>query len=270
MTDRTIQIDAKPDRSDFEVYDITNLANPVLESETEYTILNRDINYLLVGSVPIDADGNLTSDDRDSFFMVNPNGRVSFVHPVFDDTSGSHIAVARYGNDRSRIHFIISEQIVQGGVGDGLDEIFVGDALGGTGESSDPLDVVADGIDAARLADSAVTLEKMASGTAYKALGYDSSGEPAEVQAGELSYFDTTEYDLDTTNHNLTLTHNLGVVPKQVELILVCDTAENGWVVGDQIFYDIISQSHFFGNTQFPKLLWHLSLIHISEPTRPY
>ena len=162
MTDRTIIIDAKPDRSDFEVYDITELANPVLESETEYTILNRDINVLLVAAVPIDADGNLTEDDRDSFFMIRPNGRVTFVHPVFDADSGSHIAVARYGDDRSRIHFIISEQVIEGGGGGGLDEIFVGDAIGGTGEESDPLDVSADGIDTARLADSAVTNAKLA------------------------------------------------------------------------------------------------------------
>ena len=257
MTDRTIVIDAKPDRSDYEIYDVTTLADPDLESETEYTILNRDINPLLVAAVPIDADGNLTEDDRDSFFMIRPNGRVTFVHPVFDADSGSHIAVARYGDDRSRIHFIISEQVIEGGAGGGLDEIFVGSALGGTGEESDPLDVVADGIDSARLADGAVKLEKMAPGTAYKGIGYDSSGNPAEIPAGELEYYDTTEYALDTTVRTLTLTHNLGVVPKQVQIWLICETANNGWDVDDEVFYGDVRQDTFFVGTQAPRMLWH-------------
>lgn len=450
MTDRTIIIDAKPDASDYEVYDITDLADPVLVSKGQYTILNRDINDLLVAAVSIDSSGDLTSNDRDSFLLIRPNGRVTFTHPEFDDTSGSHIAVARVGDDRSRIHFIISENVVEGGGGGGgsASGVIVGGALDGSGTAVDPFDVKTGGIDRNRIADDAVhtdqiatgaitndqlrngsvetaniqadavtnskiaddavdtaqiandavteskinnnavgtnqieadavtnakiansavdtdqladravetgkidndaitqskiadnavgtdqiadnavdtdqiangavdtsqiassavtsgkissgsvttakiandaitnakvvddaidtdqiadsavetaqinddavTLAKMSSGTAGKVVGYDSDGDPTELnRSGELEYFDTTEYDLDTTNHDLTITHNLGVAPKQIDLIMVCATAENGWSVGDQIFHGVASHDNFFGSTQLARILWH-------------
>ena len=98
----------------------------------------------------------------------------------------------------------------------------------------------------------------MASGTAYKALGYDSSGDPTEISAGELSYYDTTEYVINNTTRNFSITHDLGVVPKQVDMMMVCKTAEDGWAVGDEVFYGIVQQANFYyGTAGSPRLVWH-------------
>ena len=200
MTDRTIIIDAKPDASDYEVYDITDLADPVLVSKGQYTILNRDINDLLVAAVPIDSSGDLTSNDRDSFLLIRPNGRVTFTHPEFDDTSGSHIAVARVGDDRSRIHFIISENVVEGGGGGGgsASGVIVGGALDGSGTAVDPFDVKDGGIDSARLADNAVDTEQLATAAVHASIIADGAVETDKIDNAAVTDSKIADDAIDT------------------------------------------------------------------------
>jgi hypothetical protein len=89
-----------------------------------------------------------------------------------------------------------------------------------------------------QIAGGAITSEKIASGTAGKYLGFDGSGDPAELDPPSGGVF-TESYDSGdqtiTSGGSLTLAHGLSSKPKLYKSFLKCATAEYGYSVGDEI-----------------------------------
>jgi hypothetical protein len=118
----------------------------------------------------------------------------------------------------------------------------------------------------AKIADNAVTLAKLASGTDGEIITFDTSGDPTYLAVGTVQTTDTatnfyngeflqtggagaepawkvpilskyyqsenTTITADTTH---SFTHSLSAVPKLVFVVLECTTTDSGYSVGDQI-----------------------------------
>ncbi|WP_085908271.1 hypothetical protein [Kiloniella majae] len=88
-----------------------------------------------------------------------------------------------------------------------------------------------------QIADNAVTLGKLAGGAAGKYLGFDVSGDPAELAPPSGGVF-TESYESPeqtmTAAGSLTLAHGLSVRPKLFKAYYVCETAQHGYAVGDE------------------------------------
>lgn len=123
--------------------------------------------------------------------------------------------------------------------------------------------------------DDAVTLAKMAAGTAGNLITFDASGDPAVVATGTsgqvltsngagaaptfqaipASVFSssyTSSEQTITAAGSLTLAHSLGAQPKLVTAKLVCKTAEAGYSINDEVYIDA-GGMHLVGSTTLPR-----------------
>ena len=99
------------------------------------------------------------------------------------------------------------------------------------------------------ISDDTITLDKLAGGTANKFLGFDGSGDPAEIDSPKLSslsqYIETSEQTI-TLDSIITIAHGLSSTPKKAEVVLRCKSTDSGWAVDDEI--SIGSNAGFFRN----------------------
>lgn len=87
-----------------------------------------------------------------------------------------------------------------------------------------------------KIYDNAVTLAKLAGGTANKYIGYNGSGDPAELGAPVTTEsFVSTPQTLPGGASVISIAHGMTAVPKSLRATLYCSTAEYNWAVGDEI-----------------------------------
>jgi|10_taG_2_1085330.scaffolds.fasta_scaffold00808_5 hypothetical protein len=89
----------------------------------------------------------------------------------------------------------------------------------------------------AKIADNAVTLAKLNGGTASKYLGFDGSGNPAEVNAPIFTESYASSGQTITSAGQLTLAHGLAGSPKLVQCYIKCTDAggDAGYSQNDEV-----------------------------------
>ena len=132
----------------------------------------------------------------------------------------------------------------------------------------------------AKVADNAITLAKMASGTDGEIITYDASGDPTTLAVGTVQgtntatlfhsgeflqtggagaepawkvpliskYYESanTAFTVDST---ISFTHNLGAVPKIVRGVAQCIVSEEGYAVGDEATLGSVGLTTDYGTT---------------------
>jgi hypothetical protein len=57
--------------------------------------------------------------------------------------------------------------------------------------------------------------------------------------------FESSATSIPAINTSTTVAHGLGVIPKLFKVTLICETAENGWAIGEEADLYVINENHF-------------------------
>jgi hypothetical protein len=118
-----------------------------------------------------------------------------------------------------------------------------------------------------QIADGAITSGKIANGTAGKYLGFDGSGNPAELDPPSGGVFSESYESSDqtiTASSTLNVAHGLTGIPSLVHVVLKCVTAESGYSVGDEVI------PHYYSNRSVGGFAFSADATNVTIITTPY